>query len=107
MNQFIQDLKTNSADLNDLRLLKERLEYDNKEAAIQTDTLKEQIEENEREMDSLRKQMEALKMNAKDAVAEEKERRKAEKMAAMMAKFDVVRRPLFLRLVCIGLIGLV
>jgi hypothetical protein len=35
--------------------------------------------------------MEVLKTNAKDAVVEEKERRKAEKMALMMAKFDAVR----------------
>lgn len=39
--------------------------------------------------------MEAIKVSAKDAAAEEKERRKAEKMAAMMAKFDAVSpRPL-------------
>lgn len=41
--------------------------------------------------------MEALKASAKDAAVEDKERRKAEKMAAMMAKFDAVR-PWMLRL---------
>lgn len=85
-----QELKAHSADLNELRLVKERLEYDNKESTIQIDTLREQIEENEREIEDLRKQMEAIKISAKDAAAEEKERRKAEKMAAMMAKFDAV-----------------
>ncbi|CED84475.1 kinesin heavy chain [Phaffia rhodozyma] len=83
------ELKVHSSELSELRLLKERLEYENKEAAIQLDALKEQIEENEREIEDLRKQVEALKVTAKDAVAEEKERKKAEKMAAMMAKFDV------------------
>jgi hypothetical protein len=38
--------------------------------------------------------MEALKVSAKDAAAVDKERRKAEKMAAMMAKFDAVSLPL-------------
>ncbi|KAL7411531.1 kinesin heavy chain [Mrakia frigida] len=82
------DLKVNSSDLNDLRLAKERLEYDNKESAIQIDTLKESIVESERDVEELRKQLETLKASAKDAAAEEKERKKAEKMAAMMAKFD-------------------
>lgn len=85
-----QDLKVNSSDLNDLRLAKERLEYDNKESAIQIDTLKESIVESERDVEELRKQLETLKASAKDAAAEEKERKKAEKMAAMMAKFDAV-----------------
>lgn len=88
----MQELKASSAELNDLRLNKERLEYDNKEAGIQIDTLQEQISEHERELDELRRQVEQLRTHAKDAVAEEKERRKAEKMAAMMAKFDAVRR---------------
>lgn len=75
------------------------MEYDNKESTIQIDTLREQIDENEREIEDLRRQMEAIKISAKDAAAEEKERRKAEKMAAMMAKFDAVSllRPLALR----------
>ena len=83
-----QELKANSSDLNDLRLAKERLEYDNKESVIQIDTLKETITESERDIDDLRKQLDTLKASAKDAAAEEKERKKAEKMAAMMAKFD-------------------
>lgn len=85
------ELKSHSTDLQDLRLLKERLEYDNKESAIQIDTLNQQIEENERDIEDLRKQMETLKGEVKDAAVEEKERKKAEKMATMMAKFDAVR----------------
>ena len=84
------DLKVHSSDLNELRLAKERLEYDNKESAIEIDTLKETISESERDVEELRKQLESLKTNAKDAAAEQKEKKKAEKMAAMMAKFDAV-----------------
>lgn len=83
-----QELKESLSTLNDLRLAKERLEYDGKESTIQIDTLKETIAESERDVEELRKQLESLKANAKGAAAEEKERKKAEKMAAMMAKFD-------------------
>lgn len=58
------------------------------------DTLREEIAANTRRAEELTLEMEALKSNAKDAAAEVKEKKKQEKMAAMMAKFDAVRRSL-------------
>lgn len=39
----------------------------------------------------MRKQLNAAKVTQKDASSEDKEKRKQEKMAMMMAKFDTVR----------------
>jgi kinesin family member 5 len=79
-----------SSQLNELRLQVERLDYDNKEGAITVDILKEQNQDSKSELEELRKQILDLKSTQKDALAEDKEKRKQEKMAMMMAKFDTV-----------------
>ena len=79
-----------SSQLNELRLQVERLDYDNKEGAITIDILKEQNQDAKGELEELRKQILELKNTQKDALAEDKEKRKQEKMAMMMAKFDAV-----------------
>lgn len=79
-----------SSQLNELRLQVERLDYDNKEGGITIDILKEQNQDAKSELDELRKQISELKTAQKDATAEDKEKRKQEKMAMMMAKFDAV-----------------
>ena len=81
-----------SGQLNELRLQVERLNYDNKESLISIDILKEQNQDAKNELEELRKTIADLKAAQKDASAEDKEKRKQEKMALMMAKFDAVRR---------------
>ncbi|KAG8849804.1 hypothetical protein FRB96_000627 [Tulasnella sp. 330] len=81
--------KTMSTQLNDLRLQVERLGYDNKESIITIDILKEQNQDLTIELEDLRHNIADLKTTTKDAAAaDDKERKKAEKMAIMMAKFD-------------------
>lgn len=79
-----------STQLNDLRLQVERLDYDNKESTITIDILKEQNQDAARELEELRVSIADLKTNQKDPSLEDKERKKQEKMALMMAKFDAV-----------------
>ncbi|KAG8983405.1 hypothetical protein FRB90_006057, partial [Tulasnella sp. 427] len=80
---------TMSTQLNDLRLQLQRLDYESKEGKITVDILKDQNQELSRELEELQKSLNELKVTSKDsAAAEDKERKKAEKMALMMAKFD-------------------
>ncbi|KAI0928539.1 hypothetical protein AcV7_008994 [Taiwanofungus camphoratus] len=80
--------KAMSGQLNELRLQVERLDYDNKESVITIDILKEQNQDAKAELEELKKNIVELKAAQKDASAEDKEKRKQEKMALMMAKFD-------------------
>ena len=80
-----------SSQLNELRLQVERLDYDNKEGQITIDILKEQNQDASRELEELRQAIADLKANQKDPSQEDKEKRKQEKMALMMAKFDTVK----------------
>ena len=79
-----------SGQLNELRLQVERLNYDNKEGVITIDILKEQNQDAKNELEELKKSLAELKTTQKDASVEEREKRKQEKMAMMMAKFDTV-----------------
>ena len=90
-NNTSQENKSMSTQLNDLRLQIERLDYDNKEGAITIDILKEQNQDATRELEELRQAISDLKSNQKDPSLEDKEKKKQEKMALMMAKFDTVK----------------
>jgi hypothetical protein len=79
-----------SSQINELRLQVERLDYDNKEGLITVDILKEQNQDVKGELEEVRKQLADLKTTQKDPSAEDKEKRKQDKMALMMAKFDSV-----------------
>jgi chromosome segregation ATPase len=92
---LLQENKSLSSQLNDLRLQVERLDYDNKEGVITVDILKEQNQDAKSELEELRMTIADLKTAQKDASAEDKEKRKQEKMAMMMAKFDTVSCVLF------------
>lgn len=101
--------KAMNGELGDLRLQLERLVYESKEAAITTDAMREQnvdlageLEElrvssrecgEERRADGLdeQKTTNELKLNQKSVSQEGKEKKKAEKMAQMMARLDTVR----------------
>ncbi|KAG2753199.1 kinesin heavy chain [Suillus brevipes Sb2] len=80
--------KSMSSQLNELRLHVERLDYDNKEGIITIDILKEQNQDAKSELEELKKVITDLRSTQRDATAEDKEKRKQEKMALMMAKFD-------------------
>jgi len=79
-----------SSQLNDLRLQVERLDYDNKESVITIDILNERNQDTANELEELKRQILEMRSTQKDPSAEDKEKRKQEKMALMMAKFDTV-----------------
>ncbi|KAJ7766446.1 hypothetical protein B0H14DRAFT_3510050 [Mycena olivaceomarginata] len=68
------------------------LNYDDKEGVITIDILKEQNTDALAELEDVRKQISELKTAQKVTSAKDKEKRKQEKMAVMMAKFDTVSR---------------
>jgi len=76
---------------NEFKMQLERLAFENKEAQITMDGLKDSNLELTAELDEVKQQMLDMKMNAKEtsAVLDEKEKKKAEKMAKMMAGFDL------------------
>lgn len=76
---------------NEFKMQLERLVFENKEAQITMDGLKEANGELTAELDEVKQQMLDIKMSAKEtsAVLDEKEKKKAEKMAKMMAGFDL------------------
>ncbi|THH16352.1 hypothetical protein EW146_g4278 [Bondarzewia mesenterica] len=84
----LQENKAMSAQLNELRLQVERLDYDNKEGVITIDILKEQNLDAKNELEELKKTIAELRASQKDISTEDKEKRKQEKMALMMAQFD-------------------
>ncbi|SCV69779.1 BQ2448_1173 [Microbotryum intermedium] len=80
--------KSMASELSDLRLQVERLVYESKEGAITTDSLRDQNAELTAELEELKKTMSELKVTQKSATQEGKDKKKAEKMAAMMAGLD-------------------
>jgi kinesin family member 5 len=91
------DTKTNrdnerlSGEVNEFKMQLERLTFESKEAQITMDGLKEANAELTAELDEVKQQLLDVKMSAKEtsAVLDEKEKKKAEKMAKMMAGFDL------------------
>jgi kinesin family protein 5 len=82
-----------SVQLNELRLQVEKLEFDNKESVITVDILKEENADARNELEELKCTTTDLKYSQKDPSAEDKEKMKQEKMALMMAQFDVASHP--------------
>ncbi|SPQ20071.1 c0e7114d-7498-4cce-9ee1-008dff8377a1 [Thermothielavioides terrestris] len=79
------------SEANEFKMQLERLAFENKEAQITMDGLKDANSELTAELDEIKQQMLDMKMSAKEtsAALDEKERKKAEKMAKMMAGFDL------------------
>jgi hypothetical protein len=79
------------SDSNEFKMQLERLAFENKEAQITMDGLKDANSELTAELDEVKQQMLDMKMSAKEtsAVLDEKEKKKAERMAQMMAGFDL------------------
>ncbi|KAK8127676.1 kinesin heavy chain [Apiospora sp. TS-2023a] len=80
-----------TTEVNEAKMQLERLTFESKEAQITMDALKEANGELTTELDELKQQLLDVKMSAKEttAVIDEKEKKKAEKMAKMMAGFDL------------------
>lgn len=80
-----------TTEVNEFKMQLERLSFESKEAQITMDALKEANSELTAELDDVKQQLLDVKMNAKEsgAALDEKEKKKAEKMAKMMAGFDL------------------
>ncbi|KAJ4138280.1 Kinesin heavy chain [Fusarium equiseti] len=80
-----------TTEVNEFKMQLERLTFESKEAQITMDALKEANSELTTELDDVKQQLLDVKMSAKEsgAALDEKEKRKAEKMAKMMAGFDL------------------
>ena len=85
-----------TSEVNELRMQLERVAFEGKEAAISMDGLKEANTELTSELDEVKQQLLDVRMSAKEtsAVLDEKERKKAERMAQMMAGFEMGDGPL-------------
>ncbi|KAG8528141.1 Kinesin heavy chain [Bacidia gigantensis] len=86
--------KTNeklASEVNELKMQLERIAFEGKEASITMDGLKEANTELTTELDEVKQQLLDTRMSAKEtnAVLDEKERKKSERMAQMMAGFDL------------------
>ncbi|KAK0715026.1 P-loop containing nucleoside triphosphate hydrolase protein [Lasiosphaeris hirsuta] len=80
-----------TSEANEVKMQLERLAFENKEAQITMDGLKDANSELTTELDEVKQQILDMKMSAREtnAVLDEKEKKKAEKMAKMMAGFDL------------------
>lgn len=80
-----------TTEVNEFKMQLERLAFEGKEAQITMDALKEANSELTTELDDVKQQLLDVKMNAKEngAAFDEKEKKKAEKMAKMMAGFEL------------------
>lgn len=98
----LKGLKENSArsgkdndklntEINELRMQLEKVSYEGKEASITMDSLREANGELTAELDDVKQQLLDMRMKAKETTAalDEKEKKKAEKMAKMMAGFNL------------------
>ena len=80
-----------TSESNEFKMQLERITFEGKEAQITMDGLKEANSELTAELDEVKQHLLDIKMSAKEtaAVLDEKEKKKAEKMAKMMASFDL------------------
>lgn len=80
-----------TSEVNECKMQLERLSFESKEAQITMDALKEANAELTSELDDVKQQLLDVRMSAKEtgAAMDEKEKKKAEKMAQMMAGFDL------------------
>jgi kinesin family protein 5 len=87
----VKDNERLSSDVNELKMQLEKVSFESKEAQITMDGLKEANAELTTELDEMKQQLLDVKMQTKDATAQldEKEKKKAERMAKMMAGFDL------------------
>ncbi|KAJ5379685.1 Kinesin heavy chain [Penicillium cataractarum] len=87
----VKDNERLGSEVNELRMQLEKVSYESKEAGITMDGLREANAELTGELDEVKQQLLDVRMKAKETTAalDEKEKKKAEKMAKMMAGFDL------------------
>jgi kinesin family protein 5 len=80
-----------NTEVNELRMHLEKVSYESKEASITMDSLKEANSELTTELDDVKQQLLDVRMSAKEtsAALDEKDKKKSERMAKMMAGFDL------------------
>ena len=80
-----------TSEVNELRMQLERVAFESKESSITMDGLKEANTELTTELDDVKQQLLDARLTARDnhAVLDGKERKKSERMAQMMAGFDM------------------
>ncbi|KAI9867605.1 MAG: Kinesin heavy chain [Trichoglossum hirsutum] len=80
-----------ASEVNELKMHLEKISFESKEAQITIDSFKEANSELTVELDEVKQQLLDVRMSAKEtgAVLDEKEKKKAERMAKMMASFDL------------------
>ncbi|KAI9762895.1 MAG: Kinesin heavy chain [Geoglossum simile] len=80
-----------ASEVNELKMHLEKISFESKEAQITIDSFKEANSELTTELDEVKQQLLDVRMSAKEtgAVLDEKEKKKAERMAKMMASFDL------------------
>ena len=83
-----QDSSSAVYELNDLKLQLEKVSYENKEGAITVDSLREVNQELSKDLEELKKQLMEMRVAQKDLSDGDKEKKKMEKMAQMMADLD-------------------
>lgn len=77
-----------TTELTDLRLQLQKISYESKENAITVDSLKESNQDLVAELEELKRNLSEMRISTKDSASNEKEKKKAEKMAEMMSGFD-------------------
>ncbi|CCF50787.1 hypothetical protein NDA11_000514 [Ustilago hordei] len=83
-----KDNKSMTSEINEIKLQLERVTYEHKDATITLDILKEQNKDLSTELEELRKSLADTAKSVRDPSQEGKERKKAERMAKMMADFN-------------------
>jgi kinesin family member 5 len=77
--------KNMNAQLTDLKLQLEKVTFENKDSTIMLDSLRESHQDSLNELEALKKQLVELKLSQKEG---DKEQKKQEKMAQMLAELD-------------------
>ena len=87
----VRDNEKLNSEISELRMQLERVAFEGKEASITMDGLKEANSELTTELDEVKQHLLDARMSAREAsdVNDEKERKKSERMAQMMAGFDI------------------
>ncbi|KAF8985706.1 hypothetical protein BGZ46_002451 [Entomortierella lignicola] len=83
-----QESSNTNHELNDLKNQLEKVSYENKEGAIVVDSLREVNQEQAKELEELKKALMEMRLAQKDLSEGDKEKKKIEKMAQMMADLD-------------------
>lgn len=90
-SKIVKENEKMSTDVNELKMQLEKLSFEGKEAQITMDGLKEANAELTSELDEVKQHLLEVKMAAKEnsSLTDDKEKKKAERMAKMMAGFDL------------------